>query len=144
VETAGGGCRRRWWGLYKFNPVMTHSCESAWFLQPLSLSSEKLVSKFAFKWDNLCRYTVEARFGSSALLLKDLAEARRAQVPSSSSSLRQNQNASNVVKNPNHHCAALGVNGGNKDGGDDDDEWMREMKLRVEARAATQRGTSVP
>jgi Lon-like ATP-dependent protease len=35
------------WGLYKLNPVITHKLESAWFLQPLHLSSEKLVLRFA-------------------------------------------------------------------------------------------------
>jgi hypothetical protein len=42
-------------GLYKLNPVDTQ-LESAPF-QPLNLSSEKLVSKFAFEF-NLYRYTV--------------------------------------------------------------------------------------
>jgi hypothetical protein len=47
-------------GLYNLNPVVTHSLKGAWF-QPLSLSSDILVSKFAFTC-NLCRY------GEAALL----------------------------------------------------------------------------
>jgi hypothetical protein len=43
-------------GLYKLNPVDPHSLKGAWF-QPLTLSSDLLVSNFAFKWVNLYRYS---------------------------------------------------------------------------------------
>ena len=43
-------------GLYTLRIPLTLSLKGAWF-QPLSLSSEKPVSKFSFKWVNLCRYT---------------------------------------------------------------------------------------
>jgi hypothetical protein len=51
----GGGGGGPVVGLYKLNPDYPQ-LESAWF-QPLNLSSEKLVSKFAFEF-NLHRYTV--------------------------------------------------------------------------------------
>ena len=85
---------------------------------------------------------VDARFGSAGLLMADLAQARREQTKmltnmmstashptrtsikfSSSSTLRNNQNATNV-----------GV--GDDAGAVKDDEWMRMMKRRVEKRAA--------
>jgi hypothetical protein len=46
-------------GLYKLNPVEPHSLKGTRF-QPLSLSSEKLVSKFAFNF-NVYRYTSASR-----------------------------------------------------------------------------------
>jgi hypothetical protein len=47
-------------GLYKLKEVYFFpSLESAWF-QPLNLSSEKLISKFALEWVNLYRYSEEA------------------------------------------------------------------------------------
>jgi hypothetical protein len=48
-----------WWGLYKSNQFHPQ-LESAWFL-PVNLSSDFLVSKCAFKWVNLYRYTVADR-----------------------------------------------------------------------------------
>jgi hypothetical protein len=50
---------KKWWGCTCCESSCPHSLKSAWF-QPLSLSSEKLVSKFAFKC-NLHRYEVVAR-----------------------------------------------------------------------------------
>ena len=56
-------------GLYtlhpvELNPIVSRSLKGAWF-QPLSLSSEKLVSKFGFSNANLYRY-------SAALLSGDV------------------------------------------------------------------------
>jgi hypothetical protein len=63
AATAAAGVReafraRREVGLHKLNPVYPE-LESAWF-QPLSLSSDILVSKFAFKF-NLCRCSEASR-----------------------------------------------------------------------------------
>jgi hypothetical protein len=44
------------WGLYKLNPVLTHSLKGAWF-QPLNLWSENPVSNFAFS-NATCTATV--------------------------------------------------------------------------------------
>jgi hypothetical protein len=56
-------------GLYKLNPVYPQ-LESAWF-QPLNLSSEKPVSKFAFKC-NLYRYiTAKAATNLSFLYFQE-------------------------------------------------------------------------
>ena len=51
-------------GLYKLNPVDAVALESAWF-QPLNLSTEILVSKFAFKF-NLYHYASGAGRGAAA------------------------------------------------------------------------------
>jgi hypothetical protein len=65
-------------GLYKLNPVDPPQLESAWFHQPLSLSREKLVSKFAFS--NSARTATERRsnilgeLGIDASLLEDPAK----------------------------------------------------------------------
>jgi hypothetical protein len=58
------------WGLYTSNGD-DQKLESAWFLQPLNLSSETLVSKFAFKFNS---YRYNKLEGDAALnkLFKDI------------------------------------------------------------------------
>jgi hypothetical protein len=38
---------------------LTHSLKGAWFQPFMNLKCDILVSKFAFKWVNLCRYSAE-------------------------------------------------------------------------------------
>jgi hypothetical protein len=55
--------------VYKAESICDPQLESAWF-QPLSLKCDFLVSKFAFKWVNLCRYAkdqLKTRFGMSIM-----------------------------------------------------------------------------
>jgi hypothetical protein len=65
----------------KLNPV-DPQLDTAWF-QPLNLSSEELVSKFAFFKFNLCRYTAYAAETAAALTVGELLQGGAVQVESS-------------------------------------------------------------
>jgi hypothetical protein len=61
-------------GLHKLNPVIAHSLKGAW-LQPLNLSSDFLVSNFAFKRVNLYRYSMGGSRRALEIIVDDLGGA---------------------------------------------------------------------
>jgi hypothetical protein len=82
---------------------LTHKLNPAWF-QPLNLSSEKLISKFAFFKCNLYRYTQVASLERRLLAMSRAAAS--AAGPACNAALN---NAMDARKHAESHAAALEV-----------------------------------